>query len=311
MKRNRRKAIIFIIIVILLIPAVFFITKEIRNLQEFYGRVLLNNKPAEGVRVSITPLYTSRERGAVVEYTNKRGKFYYYRRKNKINDEQILEMIIDDNEETYVYKEKFIPQKRTNSIRIDLSKTVEYEGMIANKNGRPVESDYIFIKGEKKTYATSSDANGVFRVRILPEKNKQYIVYAARPGAGPGEEEELAVINLDNTQDIFVIKTDYEIDYPYIRGYGKLPKKNIAGKGEEIVFEIDAVGVNGKEGLTYEWSATGGTIYGGRERLTWRAPEEKGTYIVSVKVVDVTGSFVEYSCEIDSGPLAGGLPRDY
>ncbi len=43
-------------------------------------------------------------------------------------------------------------------------------------------------------------------------------------------------------------------------------------------------------GLTYEWTATGGSILGIGSIVTWTAPDIYGTYSVTVTVVDENGS---------------------
>ncbi|WP_309894287.1 PKD domain-containing protein [Archangium sp.] len=46
-------------------------------------------------------------------------------------------------------------------------------------------------------------------------------------------------------------------------------------------------------GLTYTWSATGGTVEGQGERAVWRTPPEAGIYVLTVKVSDTTGASAE------------------
>ncbi|HEY32888.1 MAG TPA: hypothetical protein G4O10_07265 [Dehalococcoidia bacterium] len=43
-------------------------------------------------------------------------------------------------------------------------------------------------------------------------------------------------------------------------------------------------------GLTYEWTATGGSISGTSSVVTWTAPDIYGTYLVTVTVTDKSGS---------------------
>ncbi|MFC1904212.1 Ig-like domain-containing protein [Chloroflexota bacterium] len=44
------------------------------------------------------------------------------------------------------------------------------------------------------------------------------------------------------------------------------------------------------DSLTYHWSATGGTIYGGGSSVTWVAPDVTGTYTITVTVKDKRGA---------------------
>lgn len=43
------------------------------------------------------------------------------------------------------------------------------------------------------------------------------------------------------------------------------------------------------EGLTYEWTATGGSIQGKGAVVTWTAPDTYGSYSVAVTVTDESG----------------------
>lgn len=44
------------------------------------------------------------------------------------------------------------------------------------------------------------------------------------------------------------------------------------------------------DGLSYEWTATGGSISGTGSIVTWTAPDIYGTYSITVTVVDENGS---------------------
>jgi hypothetical protein len=50
--------------------------------------------------------------------------------------------------------------------------------------------------------------------------------------------------------------------------------------------------------LTYAWSATGGTITGTGNIVTWKAPSVVGEFVVSVSVKDDKGGITESSCRI-------------
>jgi hypothetical protein len=50
--------------------------------------------------------------------------------------------------------------------------------------------------------------------------------------------------------------------------------------------------------LTYAWSATGGTITGTGDSVSWEAPAAEGTYTISVEVSDGHGGTASDSCDI-------------
>ncbi len=57
-------------------------------------------------------------------------------------------------------------------------------------------------------------------------------------------------------------------------------------------------------GLTYEWTATAGSILGTGSIVTWTAPDVCGTYSVAVTVVDESG--VEESGELSINVTKSG-----
>lgn len=281
MKKINKKIIIIGLIIVVLI--VYYVTRE----QIFRGKILFNTDPVEKAWVSISPFITGVHWQRSRDFTDSTGRFYISTEYKHIG-EQVLIIKFDQNDREYVYKEIIKPRWWFNNIKLDIGKIVQISGKIVDSNGRLIGCDYILFKGKNKTYVTDSDYTGEFQLRILPEKSKDYVVYAARPVAGPENVEEVAMISMKDGENL-IIKTEYAVNFPYIRRYDELPKKDICGRGNAMIFEIDAVGINGKEGLTYEWSSTGGKITGGGERIEWYAPEELGNYTVSVKVTDVTG----------------------
>ncbi|MDD5591134.1 MAG: hypothetical protein PHY18_04325 [Dehalococcoidales bacterium] len=69
-------------------------------------------------------------------------------------------------------------------------------------------------------------------------------------------------------------------------------------KSTPVAIDCLAYDRDGDE-LTYEWSATGGEITGEGPFVSWVAPEELGTYTITVYVSDGTGGEVEESLEIE------------
>jgi len=59
--------------------------------------------------------------------------------------------------------------------------------------------------------------------------------------------------------------------------------------GESVVVFCTAVDRDGGA-LTYEWSATGGTIEGTGSRITWKAPTQAGSFRISCRVSDSAGA---------------------
>jgi hypothetical protein len=77
-----------------------------------------------------------------------------------------------------------------------------------------------------------------------------------------------------------------------------------AGSGsiiEDLIAELPAVKIEestqiecitaaaNSGGLTYEWTATGGSIQGTGAVVTWTAPDVYGTYSIAVTVTDESG----------------------
>jgi len=59
--------------------------------------------------------------------------------------------------------------------------------------------------------------------------------------------------------------------------------------------------------LTYDWTATSGTISGEGDTITWIAPNEKGIYAVRVIVADGKGGIAEESCSVAVGVATGWI----
>ncbi|HEY40471.1 MAG TPA: hypothetical protein G4O18_01275 [Dehalococcoidia bacterium] len=52
---------------------------------------------------------------------------------------------------------------------------------------------------------------------------------------------------------------------------------------------IECITAANSDGLTYEWTTTGGSILGAGSIVTWTAPDVYGTYSVAVTVMDEKG----------------------
>ena len=59
--------------------------------------------------------------------------------------------------------------------------------------------------------------------------------------------------------------------------------------------------------LTYDWTATSGTISGEGDTITWVAPNEEGTYTVRVTVADGRGGVAEEICSVAVGVATGWI----
>lgn len=53
--------------------------------------------------------------------------------------------------------------------------------------------------------------------------------------------------------------------------------------------------------LTYTWEASGGTVTGTGNIVTWKAPSDAGEFVISVSVDDAKGGIAESSCRIVVG----------
>jgi hypothetical protein len=73
-------------------------------------------------------------------------------------------------------------------------------------------------------------------------------------------------------------------------------------KNTPVAIDCLAYDPDGDE-LTYQWSATGGEITGEGPFVSWVAPEELGTYTITVYVSDGTGGEMEESLDIE---VSGG-----
>jgi len=60
--------------------------------------------------------------------------------------------------------------------------------------------------------------------------------------------------------------------------------------------------------VTYSWAVDGWTVPGSDYRLKWDAPEEEGTYVITVTVRDARGKKVEEGCDVLVSTLAAATP---
>jgi hypothetical protein len=63
-----------------------------------------------------------------------------------------------------------------------------------------------------------------------------------------------------------------------------------------------------KDMLTFTWSASGGTVTGDGEEITWTAPETTGDYIITATVNDGKGGEVSQSVTISVTPAPNHVP---
>ena len=82
----------------------------------------------------------------------------------------------------------------------------------------------------------------------------------------------VAVINCSQTGGALVIE-DLISEFPAVK------------KGESTQIECITAARYGN-GLSYEWTASGGSILGTGSIVTWTAPDIYGTYLVTVTVAD-------------------------
>ena len=76
------------------------------------------------------------------------------------------------------------------------------------------------------------------------------------------------------------------------------PSAESVARGGSCTVSCVATDFDG-DALTYEWTATGGTISGTGDTVTWAAPEVEGTYTITVTVHDGMGGITSDSCTVD------------
>jgi len=129
------------------------------------------------------------------------------------------------------------------------------------------------VEGEGATATwTAPDFEGVYNIKVT-----------VRDGRG-GETEEYVTVVVEANQPPVVNSLTTSVDWTF------------PGRSLQVICEAEDPD---DHVLTYDWSVSGGHIYGAGPEVTWTAPEEIGTYAITVVVDDGYGGSATTTLQVD------------
>ena len=309
-----RLPLILVVCFFVAIAAFLFIKKDVINAPAVKGVVMLGKEPLSGAKIKIYPINNPRGLSRQAT-TDNNGRFHMLKGEkfsdfsSGANSSYVLEVSYLSNGSVNEYLEVFEPAGESRSFKIDFGNVSDVEGILMDRNNKPVESDYIVFNSQGGTYLTHSDKDGLYKVKL--NAGQKCTVSVSKPGQGFESLKEVPGIVLDANQKEetnFIIKTDFEIHYPYIREYSKVSKVIVAKFGDRVPLSVDVVGGNSKDIFTYQWNSVEGSIEGTGNKVIWNAPNKPGAYTVNVRISDDAGNVIEHDFKIEVKGLTGDLP---